>query len=526
MLRRQQWKERQKKKRKGIDPEQEHARDRALKALFLIKQHLNKEITLSQTEITTLCAVVVERSSDLFFFAKHVLGFDLLTEKTHKRWADNLIKVVKKGTKRILRLKPRGSYKTTLYGIAFVLWVWGYISPQVRIFYTSSNKLLLDEVADSLSQFIGTQKNETLYSFIFGVTRDELAKNTSDVFNLQGRKGKGFSLILRTSGSSTVGVHPNLIIVDDPLNEDDRDHELERKNKERWFDTLNPLIVPFHDEKTDITFESIYYIGTRWHLRDLVWYITDKLVKEKGQEWDIESESIVGPDGHSAYPELITDEQIAHLKSSMSEIFWSCQYLNNPLPEGLQTFDLKRLSFIRPSQFKEVFRYGQLICGFDPSLGKKHSDFPAVWWAHYFNDTITFFDAIDEKVELTLLVHQIAARNKLYRCRKMVFEDNGVTLVEKAIKNAHERIGWRMDIDPVHHGSDSNKNERIVSTQPDLYSGYVRFLSDYERRYPEAMNQIVFYGAYGNDDFPDAMEMIISYFRGVHFEFTRYDGKL
>lgn len=425
-----------------------------------------------------------------------------------------------------MRLKPRGMYKTSLYGICFVLWVWGYISPQIRIFYTSSNKLLLDEVADSLNSYIGTEKNETLYSFIFGVTKDESAKNTSDVFNLHGRIGKGFSLIFRTSGGSTVGVHPNIIIVDDPLDQDDRDFEIERKKKERWFDTLIPLIVPFHDPKSGITFESIYYIGTRWHLKDLIWYITEKLVKEKGQVWDIESESIIDKNGHSAYPELITDEEIAQLRSSMSDVFFAAQYLNNPLPEGLQTFDLKRLHFIRPSQFKEIFRYGQLICGFDPSLGKKHSDFPAVWWAHYFGDIITFFDAIDEKIELSLLVHRIAAQNRLYRCRKILYEDNGAILVENAIKNAHERINWHIDIDSVHHGSESTKDGRIVSSQPDLYSGHVQFLSDYERRYPEAMNQIVFYGAYGNDDFPDCMEMIISHFKRPHFEFVRYEAQL
>jgi predicted phage terminase large subunit-like protein len=256
-----------------------------------------------------------------------------------------------------------------------------------------------------------------------------------------------------------------------------------------------------------------------------VYYIQEVLIKEQGQEWDIESESIIGPDGHSNYPEFFSDEKIRIKKSGMNEIFWSCQYLNNPLPEGMMTFNLKKLLFIRPSQFKEIFPYGQLICGFDPSLGKKHSDYPAVWWAHYYNDTITFFDAIDKKIELSLLVHQIAYRNKLYRCREMVYEDNGVTLVDKAIKDAHDRIGWRINIDPVHHGSDSNKNERIVSTQPELYSGAVQFLSDYETRYPEAMNQLIFYGAYTHDDFPDCMEMIISYFKRPHFRFVRYDQK-
>jgi hypothetical protein len=417
-------------------------------------------------------------------------------------------------------------HNSTLYGVSFVLWLWGCISPKIRIFYTSSSGALIDEIADSFGNYVGTEKNETLYSFVFGITRQIDKKNTSNVFNIQGREGKGFSLTLRTSGGSTTGTHPNVIIADDPVGEKDRDFEVERRSKERWFDTLQPLLVPFDDPATGLHFESIYYIGTRWHIHDLVYYIKEELIKKKGQLWDIESESIIGPDGHAAYPEFYSDEKIAEDRKSMTDVFFACQMLNDPLPEGMQTFDLNRLHFIRPSQFREIFRYGQLICAFDPSLGKKHSDYPAVWWGHYINDTITLFDAIDEKVELTLLVHQIAYKNKLYHCRKMVYEDNGVTLVGKAIDEAHERLGWRMDIDTVHHGSDSNKHERIVSTQPDLYSGHVRFLSDYERRYPEAMNQIVFYGAYSHDDFPDCLEMIITYFKKPHFQYVRYDAKL
>ena len=164
---------------------------------------------------------------------------------------------------------------------------------------------------------------------------------------------------------------------------------------------------------------------------------------------------------------------------------------------------------------------GQILCVFDPSLGKTHSDFPAVWWLHFWNDTITFFDAIDTKVELSLIVHQIAARNKEYKCRKMVYEDNNVTLVKEALLKAHKRINYAIVVDSVHHSS--NKEERIVSVQPEVYSGATQFMSDYEVRYPEAMNQIVFYGAYGNDDFPDAMQIGIEYFRQPHFEFRRFE---
>lgn len=691
-----------------------------------------------------------------------------------------------------MRLKPRATFKSTLYGVAFILWVWGVYSRQIRFFYTSSNALLLSEVADKITQYIGSDKNDTFYSFIFGVTKDPLAKNTSDVINIFGRSGKGFSLILRTAGGNTVGIHPNIVIVDDPCSQEDRDSEATREQKKRWFDTLTPLLVPYHVQEHNIEFETILYVGTVWHFQDLTHYIqkmNEKLPPMR--KWNIEIESIEDKDGNPSYPEFFPKEKIEEIKSSISEEFWACnpgeapvlmndftikeirdikvgdkvvgftladgmknksrlvetevlavgsrkadivkitlesgriirctpdhkwytgvsgkdmshspyleakvgrnllrvvdchykptfeelldwhyiggfidgdggckygglnlyqsieknfevykkikevlgrlgvsysvyrredkpgqrqlmlrggrdirtklirysgcakskqildgilntrnrtvytdkehlwnknmdlyigshggrdkvikiepdgyetvysfttrtgnyvvwgyaskncQYLNHALPVGLQTFRLEKLHFIRPDQLKEIFKLGRTLCVFDPSLGKTHSDYPAVWWVHYHNNIMTFFDAIDSKVELSLLVHQIAARNKEYGCREIIFEDNNAILVKESLMSAHERIKWSIYIDTVHHST--NKRERIISTQPYCYSGAVRFMSDYEERYPEAMNQIVFYGAYGNDDFPDCMQIAIEYFNMPHFEFIRYEEML
>jgi predicted phage terminase large subunit-like protein len=419
-----------------------------------------------------------------------------------------------------MRLKPRGLFKTTLYGVASILWFWGCYSPGLRIFYTSSNSLLLEEVSDKLNQYIGNDKTETLYSTIFGVTRDSSAKNTSDVFNIRGRSGKGFSLILRTSGGSTVGIHPNIIIVDDPLDKNDRESQATRSGKEHWFDSLTPLLVPFFHESTGVTFESIYYIGTRWHMKDLCNHIFEMNERlPPSLKWDIESESIYGPGGKSNYPELVSEEKIASLRANMSEEFFSCQYQNEPLPESLMIFNIDKLSFIRPDQID--IGQGQMLCVFDPSLGKTHSDFPAVWWINFFDNKLTFYDAIDKKIEISLIVHHIAAKNREYNCRHMIYEDNGILLVEQALKDAHTRIGWKIYIESVHHTS--NKEERIASMQPDLYSGYARFMSDFKTRYPEAMNQIVFYPVYGHDDYPDCAQIGVEYFRKPHFKFIRYE---
>ena len=806
-----------------------------------------------------LKGIVVKKCiDDMYFFCREVLDFNLMMVEPHRRWCDDLQKVILQNKKRIMRLKPRKTFKTTIYGIGFVLWAWGCISPEIRFFYTSSSKKLIDEVSDSIQQFVGTEKNDTFYSYLFGITKDPEAKNTTDVINIHGRAGKGFSLTFGTSGGSTMGIHPNVIMIDDAcligktkvltkngykfikdikigeyvltregykkvlwsgmtqknaiveefdingnkivatpnhkiitqndkkelwdLNKNDKiikyedkkwklekleirklsnlmelntedtqnlknehikntfslvginlkklgscivqfgyfitaqflkaiiyiirtiigilmksgilnvkkvdsiiqnirknylkiqniekskknilqklekkllnganlmklkncteknivikellknivsivkknlkfllyrkhgqnfvvknvdkngnikikhilkndialsaDQNLKWKNlkkpfvapenvlqnielmkrenvynlhvkdyhefvangilvsncgekdlkfqsereaKEIWFNTLQPLLVPYKDLKTGIKLETIFYIGTHWHLRDLIWYIQEKFIKEKKQEWSVESESITKDateNGPPSYPDFYPREKIDDDISSMETEFFSAQMLNNPIAKGMLTFDLDRLHFIRPEQFEAIRPFGKIICAFDPALGKASGDYPAVIYLHQWKDTITFFDAIDEKLELSVLLPRVAAKNKQLGCRTLVYETNNAMLIEDNLKKVHKKIDHKILLEPVHHGSGSNKEERIKSMQPELYSGAVQFMDDYKTRYPEAMNQIAFYGVYDHDDYPDALEMGISYFKEEQFQFKRFEGLL
>ena len=519
--RKKEWIERQRLIDDGKNPDKIKANDRAMKALHLLKDHIEGTINLDPLLKITLCGIVAERSIDnFFFFVKHVLDMNLMTEITHKRWCDDHQKSILSEKKRVMRLKPRGTFKTSIYGIGTILWLWGCFDPQIRIFYTSANALLLQEVSDKLNQYIGSEKNETLYSMIFGITKDTLAKNTSDVINIKGRSGKGFSLILRTSGSNAVGVHPSVIIIDDCLDQNDRESQATRDSKEAWFDSLIPLLVPFTSEKRNITFETIFFIGTRYHMKDLINHILERnKTLPEDQKWDCESESICDDEGRSSYPDFISDKRIAELRNSMADIAFACQYRNQPLPSEMQLFNLNKLRFVRPEQID--LKSGEIKTFFDPSLGKSSSDYPMCIFVHFHNDVITVIDAIDKKVELSLLVHQIAHKNQELGSRHLTFESNGVTLIEQNLRDAHSRIGYRIYLEALHHTS--NKHERICSIQPDLYSGRVQFLYDYLDRYPEFMNQIVWYPVWSSDDGPDVLEMAISHYRQPHFKFQRYE---
>ncbi|KKN36423.1 hypothetical protein LCGC14_0773650 [marine sediment metagenome] len=403
-----------------------------------------------------------------------------------------------------MRLKPRATYKTSVYAIAFILWVWGTVSTEVRIFYTSSNKLLIEEVSDALNQQL---KPSSLYGFVFGVYRDDAAKNTSEIFNLVNRgSDKGFSLVMRTAGGGTAGVHPNLIIIDDPCDKQDRDSAAVRRTKTRWYDSLLPLLVSFRREGIHIS--HIMYIATRWHMDDLTNYILEmnKAVRPDKQ-WNVEIESVYNADGGAQYPEIEeigTIEAIEDLKASMEDVFFSCQYINQALPEGSQKFPESRLHFFESVDINQ----GKNFCFLDPSRGKETSDFPAIIWVNWFDQVGKIFDAIDEKILLADLLKIAATKNKLYNVVEMIFETNGTMLIEDTLKTEHTSVEHLIRL--TGHHQTGNKQARINAMQPQLFAGVMRFYKDYKERYPELMNQVIFYPAWQKVDFPDVIQLALS----------------
>jgi len=422
-----------------------------------------------------------------------------------------------------MRLKPRKTFKTTLYGEAFILWLWAIVSRKLHIFYTSANATLLKEVATHLNYYLKTGNNN-LYTFVFEIERDpELLPNTFDVFNIKGKDDsiKGSSLMFRPAGGSVNGVHPHIVIVDDPMDLIDRQSPAVRAGKEMWFDTLTPLLTPFEYEGHKLKF--LLVIATRWHLSDLISYILKKDSQKvvESDKFDIEIESIYDYDGNPSYPDFFPEEEIRQVKSEISDIFFACQYLNNPLPEGIQVFDKNKMWFFDPAMLN--LKNGQNACFLDPSKGKAESDYPAVIWVNYNDGVVRVFDAIDKLIMLDAMLKLIAKKNDIYKIPLLLFEDNGTMLLDQNIVRAHKEIAPKLKIkvQGIHEGR--NKDERIINMQPNLYNGSVQFRMDYKKVYPEAMNQVFFYPAWGFVDYPDVVEKAVSYFLKPKFEFRRYE---
>ncbi len=497
----------------------------AIEACNLLRDYLEGVEAVDDVELATYRKLIRDASREsIFFFARHVLGFDKLTEETHGRWGEDLQETFWLFSY-FMRLKPRETYKTTFYGEAFILWLWAVVSPELRIFYTSANDTLLSEVSGHLNRFL-SYGNDSLYTLVFGIQRDPSADtNTKDVFNIIGRdrNAKGSSLMFRTVGGSTNGIHPHIVIVDDPMDLKDRESHATRVSKERWFESLFFLLTTynFHHGDDIIPIEKIMVISTRWHMNDLVQHIIDqneqKLLGD--EKFHVEVEGVYKPDGSLQYPEIWSEERIRKRKSNMSEVFFSCQLLNNPLPEGMAIFKEDDLHFADPVTI-DLTR-GLNYCFLDPSRGKKRSAFPAVWFVNRqeINGEMRnyFFDAIDVKQKLGDLLKQMARMCKDYNVVTLQWENNGTMILDKAIDDIFKEIGYRINIEE--RSETRHKETRIDMMQPLLTRGDAIFMSDWKARYPEAMNQILFYPSWGFIDFPDLVEAALDFLEN-EFKYT------
>jgi len=502
-------------------------RQTGIAAVRLLKNHIAGEKVLNQIQVEALKNIIKDHSKSFSFFTIFVLGFDRYP-KTHEKWCNKQENDFKR-KRNFIRLKPRGTGKTTIYGIAQILWIWAIFSQKIRIFYSSANSLLLEEVYDTLKRILSPEY-ESFYYFVFGICLDKSVKNTSDIMNITGRgDSKGFSLTLRTAGSSTAGVHPNIIMVDDPSDKSDRTSEAIRRDKKLWADTLRPLLHPMKLDNGFIV-EHFMVIATFWHFDDTPHYfISQNENLPQSEKFDIDIESLEHQGtGKNMFPEIYTQKKINTLKAQMGYSFFSCQMNNVVLSDANKIFDLDKFHFAdisnqanqENSNDRNIIniRNGSNYCFIDPAKGRnKDSDFPAVIYVNKQNDKIFIFDAITDIKPFSEVLRDVARMNKAYGVIRTQYEDNGTNLIEETLARHHQEIKHYCEITGVWEGR--NKEDRIRNMQPVLVSGDVIFRADWQTVYPELINQIIYFPAWTHDDFPDVLEKAIRNLVQKDFQF-------
>jgi predicted phage terminase large subunit-like protein len=476
----------------------------------VLEEILNKEI-----EYLRISRIKGDRLNyykrDLFEFAKEMLGYKSLSENIHKPWAENM---QEKNIKRRLRLKPRGTYKTSLYTISYPLWRL-VNDPDIRIAVCSGN---LENAVNSLQNIKRHIMYNQNFTDLFGNLYDKDLPWTQTGFMIKGRKDynkKENSLTAIGFGTQMTGKHFDLIIADDIVNNDDRESPTIRKKKQRWFEDLISILEPDGE---------VLIVGTRWHFDDFYNYLINDLnirLPEK-ERYDIEIETAINESGEANFPGILSLEKLESLKLEKGLVEFNSQYLNSPIASGTQIFCEEDFKYFNPGDINKDI---SCIAYLDPSMGKNYeSDYSALITG--FVDTEKCLNIIDALIVKTLpdsLFELVFSTCRKYNIKILGIESNNFQ--EYFASELSKRSGeLNLRIEKIKNYT--NKEIRIQSIQPAVKNGKIRFRSDMQKYYPLLREQLILYPLAKNDDAPDALEGLYSLSQKMTYKpFTLDDTK-
>lgn len=272
--------------------------------------------------------------SDLYFFAKGIMGYKQMVPHVHLP----LCMFFDEHPGRFkLVLMPRGHYKTSV-NIARVTQM-AVRNPNARI-------LFLNEVAENAEGFLGTIKEHfesnaimrSLYSSVIPKNYRATKWNSKELRLVRDWKGPQATIEAMGMNSTLTSNHFTHMAIDDPISED------AVKSASVMGDAILRLgkIFSLMVEPEKDTFD---FVGTPWALYDVYTWLQRKFGDKLARYI-----CPVLKDGQPIFPELMSLETLAQIRSTIEEYQFSCQYMLRPRDVANQDFNVGDLRFWRWSR--------------------------------------------------------------------------------------------------------------------------------------------------------------------------------
>lgn len=482
-------------------------------------------------------------TDDLHYLAKHILGYDKVTDHYHKRMAVDI------DTPRYrfkLLLHPRGHYKSTIgtesRAIQKLL-----RDAKERILITNAKlgnsqkflRTISSHFKDNfkfrwiyrdwwLQKYATSHHKEQFKEKLDWVTRD-----TVDEFTVLRPSGiREASITTGSTEASLVSQHYSTIIADDLINRDFvRTIDMVEKSV-LYFKDLLDLLDPDGD---------LEIIGTRWSHYDLYSWIIEEFggiaslrvpkdfvsedIRKKAEdtsdekkEWMVSIQPVFKEDGSPVFPEEFNDKVLTNLKNAKGPYEFGAQYLLNPTPKEDQKF--KEEWFNKLDTLPSVSDM-QVCITVDPakSLEDKADNTAIVVCGYDKYNKMYLLDGRDEHLDIEDVPEVIfqLVRHWLPRCRFMLpmgfeavgFQETYVYNLERKMREEN----FFFVIEPIKRRVQS-KHERILRMVPRVKNGFYvprRLMVNPYRGGPEydltqrLMWQLTMFPFAGKDDVADAI---------------------
>jgi predicted phage terminase large subunit-like protein len=445
----------------------------------------------------------------IFDVSKNILGYEDMTT-VHEEWGKSYEDARKNGCKRILRCKPRGTFKTTFYTISGIIDI--LIEDYVKhgqftesILILSATDLLAANILSEITAHL--ERNDTLLD-IFDPNREGyISKKTQTSIKFKNSAiMKEPNIMSAGVTASIVSSHFSICWLDDVSNSEDRFSPTVRQRKCDSYVDLISILKPGG---------MMVVIGTRWAKGDIIDMIikTNPKLPEKDR-YDIEIDGVYDENGNLKYPTIYDEEQVERLKVEKGKVEFASQYLNVLLSTDTMIFDYDDFGFYiegdtRPGKYidwRECSHYQ--YC--DPALGKE-LDYTVLITAALYDNKLYIRDVtISNTLKVSKLIRVIKQKYNEYHCSFCGIETNGFqSLIADKIKEENEKIPVKNRIKIKEVKNYKKKEVRIEGLEPFVSSKKVIFRDDWEKAYPVFIEQIVNYPSDEHDDAPDALEALV-----------------
>ena len=523
-----------------------------------VEEASDQEEKLSLEEIKSLISL---SEGDLYLFAvryfKHYLrrSSSRLHKFIYKTLTREINRRYRKVGFKIAIAAPRGNSKSSLVSIIFPIWCICYNKKRFII--------LVSETASSAEEFLEDVKRELLHNEKLkrdfpqavgaGPTwkRGEIiTRNNIKMMSL----GRGNQIRGKNFGS----YRPDLVLYDDIEDSESVRSKVTREYiRYVWFNKDAMRVEGEEGTITDFLFigtvlgkdsllEALLtpeqypdWVGYRFKAVEKfstsdLWLEWEKLFKnrfdedrkktarkffEDHKEEMLEGIEVLWPEGDPYYNLMI-------IQASDPSGF-SSEKQNNPLDPTkilIQEKDLHLENFNADPNIKRIIKMSSHLGAFDPSVGKKKDADYSVLVSGVRDRKTGYIYITDFNIKRRSVDEQIDDIIKDYQRLKhkyIIFETNGFQIViADNLKKKTREMGIHLPVKDVSNYSD--KHMRIQSIVPLIKDGTIvfdKYKKDHNQQYALAIDQLLTYSENAsNDDFPDALEMLIREFRANRFK--------
>ena len=305
--------------------------------------------------------------SRLRIFAKETRIVPDYEAKPHDEMCDEMEKSkpeigTGKRQKRRLFLAPRHSFKTTIE-VAFMVWLVLDARERGIEIHIDLMRAIADTAEEVLYEVKTAFESNAVILELFGdlsLLGKEYGIWAAGKINIGRTRDPTISALGLDRG--TAGKHPDIVIMDDLVNEQNYDSPKQKRSARTKVATYAPVLRPWGSmlvSGTRFAFNDVYgwIIETtekakrevaklQFYLDNKSEAVTQRDVDRAGAQWELYVRSAIDEKGRLFFPGLIDHAYLAEQKKALEETtFYEAFFFNNPIQEGMNRFKLEYLNY-------------------------------------------------------------------------------------------------------------------------------------------------------------------------------------